>query len=103
MLNATDPVYDAAFARLYGLLGDLRLATEDKDYNTQDAKFVREMIRHHEAAVEMAEKQIDKGKNAEVIALARAIKKAQKGEIDTMRQWLKDRDLSEDGDGGHGM
>lgn len=71
-----------------------------KDYNAQDAKFIREMIPHHEMAIEMADKQIKKGKNSAAIDLAKSIKSAQEGEIETMRAWLKARDLSENEDGG---
>lgn len=85
-------------------LGDLiefleNKSSEGKDYNSQDVKFIRDMIPHHEMAVEMAQKQIDKGKNANAIAFARDIKKTQSTEIATMRKWLTDRDLKEDSDG----
>ena len=88
---------DRSYAKL---LSALRRAKAD-DYNDQDVKFVRMMIPHHEAAVEMAEKQIKDGENAEIVDLAKAVKKAQNEEIDGMRKWLKDRDLDED-DGGNG-
>ena len=71
-----------------------------KDYNSQDVKFIRDMIPHHEMAAEMADKQIKKGKNSAAIDLAKSIKSAQEAEIETMKAWLKARDLSEDGDGG---
>jgi uncharacterized protein (DUF305 family) len=76
-----------------------RIHAAEKDYNSQDAKFMRQMIPHHEMAVGMASKQIKKGKNDAAIALASNIKSAQESELETMRAWLKDRNLSEDGDG----
>lgn len=98
--------FDAASAfkdsqnRLLEILNDMTLEAKSKDYNTQDTKFIREMIKHHEMAVEMSDKEVDKGKESEAITLAKAIRKAQKGEIDQMKKWLKDRDLSEGDDGG---
>ncbi|MES1979557.1 MAG: DUF305 domain-containing protein [Pseudomonadota bacterium] len=78
---------------------DAELKAADKDYNAQDAKFVRVMIVHHQAAVEMADKQVSKGKNEEVVKIAKEIAAAQKVEISQMKKWLKDRSLSESGDG----
>lgn len=82
-----------AYDRLMSSLRRLKAAGDD--YNDQDVKFVRMMIPHHEAAVEMAQKQIDDGENTEIVDLAKAVKKAQNEEIDGMRKWLKDRDLDE--------
>lgn len=90
----------ASIKRLSETIDDLMLKNQDKDYNTQDTKFIREMIKHHEMAVEMSDKEVDKGKESEAITLAKSIRKAQKGEIDQMKKWLKDRDLSEGDDGG---
>lgn len=101
--------YKAASAAVAKNLEKLRALLEgtgikaagDKDYNSQDAKFIRKMIKHHEMAVEMSDTEADKGKNDEATTLAKAIRKAQKAEITQMKKWLKDRDLSEgDDDGG---
>lgn len=90
----------ASLERLKDSINDLLLKAEAKDYNTQDTKFIREMIKHHEMAVEMSDKEVDKGKESAAIALAKSIRKAQKGEIDQMKKWLKDRDLTEGDDEG---
>lgn len=91
-----DGSFKAAQNRLLEIVNDMNLEAKSKDYNTQDARFIRAMIKHHEMAVEMSDKEVDKGKESEAITLAKAIRKAQKGEIDQMKKWLKDRDLSED-------
>jgi uncharacterized protein (DUF305 family) len=48
------------------------------------------MIEHHEGAVTMAEREIRDGRNAEAIALARAIVAGQKKEIVRMKEMLDD-------------
>lgn len=50
--------------------------------------FLTQMIAHHEGAVTMAKTEIAEGKNADAIALARAVVAAQQAEIDEMTQLL---------------
>lgn len=92
--------YEAASAAVVKNLEKFRTLLDDKDYNSQDAKFIRKMIKHHEMAVEMSDTEVDKGKNDEATTLAKEIRKAQKAEITQMKKWLKDRGLSEGGDDG---
>lgn len=54
-----------------------------------DTKFLTMMTAHHQGAITMADTEIAKGKNAEAIALAKAIKAAQTREIATMSDLLK--------------
>lgn len=52
------------------------------------AEFVRQMIPHHEAAIEMAEAYLRSSeKDEQITEMANAIIKAQKGEIEEMRAW----------------
>lgn len=81
-------------------LTNYHLKAADKDYNAQDARFIKEMVDHHEMAVDMANKEISKGKEPEAIALAKAIRDAQKKEISQMKKWLKDRETDDSGGGG---
>lgn len=53
--------------------------------------FLEQMITHHEGAIEMAQAEIDGGRNAEAIAMAEAIVASQTEEIATMRTLLADR------------
>ena len=46
------------------------------------------MVEHHEGAVEMARTEIDEGRDAEAVELARAIGETQAREIEEMRQLL---------------
>jgi hypothetical protein len=47
------------------------------------------MITHHQGAIRMARAELNKGGNAELRAIARAIVSAQKGEITEMNRWRK--------------
>lgn len=75
----------------------------DAQHNDADIAFARDMIAHHEQAVEMAELVDDADASAEVTALAERIAAAQGPEIERMNDWLDDWDadkLSGSMDGG---
>ena len=59
-----------------------------------DIDFVRGMIPHHQAAVEMAEVQLRYGTDAANRELARHIIEEQRREIDAMREWLRERGVA---------
>ena len=54
-----------------------------------DQAFVRGMIAHHRAAIEMAQIQLRHGKDAQQRQLAQEIIKTQQHELDEMTAWLK--------------
>jgi uncharacterized protein (DUF305 family) len=56
-----------------------------------DQAFVRGMIAHHRAAIEMAQIQLEQGKDPQQRKLAQAIIDAQKSEIAEMNAWLESR------------
>ena len=62
---------------------------DDKSANALDKAFVENMIVHHEGAIEMAKKVVDKTKRPEVKALAEEIITTQSTEVETMNGWLK--------------
>lgn len=58
------------------------------DHNAADVAFATDMIPHHQQALEMADLAGQRAANAQVKALAAAIKAAQDPEIQTMSGWL---------------
>jgi hypothetical protein len=54
-----------------------------------DVDFVKGMIPHHQAAVDMAKTELAFGKDPEIRKLAEDVVKAQEAEIASMEDWLK--------------
>ena len=57
-----------------------------------DVDFVRLMLPHHQAAIEMAKTQLLYGKDAQIRRLAQEIIADQQSEIELMQLWLKQHD-----------
>jgi uncharacterized protein (DUF305 family) len=57
-----------------------------------DADFVRLMLPHHQAAIDMAKTQLLYGKDPQMRQLAQEIITDQQSEIELMQHWLKQRD-----------
>ena len=57
-----------------------------------DADFVRLMLPHHQAAIDMAKTQLAYGQDAQMRRLAQEIITDQQSEIELMRLWLRQRE-----------
>lgn len=82
--TASTRAYQAVNAKMHKDM-DIRFSGD------ADVDFVRGMIPHHVAAVEMARVVLQHGKDPELKKLANEIIAAQDKEIALMREWLKKR------------
>jgi uncharacterized protein (DUF305 family) len=62
-----------------------------KRSGNSDVDFVRLMLPHHQAAIDMAKTQLLYGKDAQMRRLAQEIITEQQSEIELMQRWLKQR------------
>ena len=70
-----------------GMGGDMAELENAKPF---DREFIDMMIPHHQGAIRMARRQLDKGKDPDARKLAQAIIDAQAKEIDEMNMWRID-------------
>ena len=83
MKSAADHAYMGAMMQMHG--GMMRMTMT----GNADHDFLAMMIPHHEAAVAMAQTELQYGREARVRALATRIIAAQQSEIREMQSWLK--------------
>lgn len=62
-------------------------------YTEADVRFMSHMIGHHAQAIDMARMAPTHGASPSILTLASRIINAQRDEIATMQQWLRDRQL----------
>ena len=65
-----------------------------KPTGDNDADFVRFMLPHHQAALDMAKAELTHGKDPQMRRLAQEIVTDQQSEIELMQLWLKRRESS---------
>ena len=83
----------SADERMKGMKMPKKKAKRDEtDAEKAERTFLEEMIPHHEMALEMASKALDKVKNSDIRAFAQGIIEGQGKEIDQMKSWLVELD-----------
>ena len=83
---------DPNWSELIASMDKMHMAMEDvKRSGNSDVDFVRLMLPHHQAAIDMAKTQLLHGKDPQMRRLAQEIITDQQLEIELMQRWLKQR------------
>jgi uncharacterized protein (DUF305 family) len=86
---------DPDWSELMASMDKMRTATgTTKPSGNNDVDFVRLMLPHHQAAIDMAKTQLLYGKDPQMRGLAQNIITAQQSEIELMQRWLKQQPAS---------
>ena len=81
---------DPDWSELMASMDKMRMAMGAiKPSGNNDVDFVRLMLPHHQAAIDMAKTQLLYGKDPQMRGLAQKIITAQQSEIELMQRWLK--------------
>ena len=93
-MDATSMVNSVAFGTLHDIANPLRCFNvrmlKDANGDEYDALFLRHMIDHHQAALDMAKLSADRAKHQDIKDMSNVIIDAQEKEIKTMKQWQID-------------
>jgi uncharacterized protein (DUF305 family) len=88
--TAGGPAADRAWSELTSSMDRMHAAMSSvAPSGDADADFVRLMLPHHQAAVDMAKTELVEGKSPELRRLAQEIIADQQSEMDLMELWLK--------------
>jgi len=81
---------DANWSELVASMDKMHMAMKAvKQSGDSDLDFVRLMLPHHQAAIDMAKTQLLRGKDPQMRRLAQEIVTDQQLEIELMQRWLK--------------
>jgi uncharacterized protein (DUF305 family) len=84
---------DSKWSELVGSMHVMHAAMSSvQPTGDNDADFVRLMLPHHQAAIDMAKTQLAYGQDPQMRRLAQEIITDQQSEIELMQLWLKQRD-----------
>jgi uncharacterized protein (DUF305 family) len=87
---------DVNWSELIASMDKMHMAMEAvKRSGNSDVDFVRLMIPHHQAAIDMAKTQLLYGKDLQMRRLAQEIITDQQLEIELMQGWLKQRESTQ--------
>src|SRR5437868_15364579 len=90
--TSTDPDWSALIASMDKM--HMAMGAIDRSGNS-DVDFVRLMLPHHQAAIDMAKTQLLYGKDPQMRRLAQEIITDQQLEIELMQRWLKQRESTQ--------
>ena len=74
---------EQAMEKMHAAMASIKASGDD------DADFVRFMLPHHQAALDMAKAELTHGKDSQMRRLAQEIVTDQQSEIELMQLWLK--------------
>src|SRR6476659_3660344 len=90
LANTSHQTDDSDWSELIASMDKMHMAMEAVEYSgNSDVDFVRLMLPHHQAAVDMAKTQLLHGKDPQMRRLAQEIITDQQLEIEVMQLWLK--------------
>jgi hypothetical protein len=93
--DGNQPSTDPDWSELIASMDKMHMAMEGvKRSGNSDVDFVRLMLPHHQAAIDMAKTQLLYGKDAQMRRLAQEIITDQQLEIELMQRWLKQREFT---------
>jgi len=91
--HGSQPDSDANWSELIASMDKMHAAMRAiKQSGNSDVDFVRLMLPHHQAAIDMAKTQLLYGKDPQMRRLAQEIITDQQSEIELMQRWLKQRE-----------
>jgi len=90
LANSSQTTADADWSELIASMDRMHMAMGAiKRSGNSDVDFVRLMLPHHQAAIDMAKTELLHGKDAQMRRLAQEIITDQQSEIELMQLWLK--------------
>jgi Domain of unknown function (DUF305) len=93
LADGSQSAADPDWSELIASMDKMHMAMEAvKRSGNSDVDFVRLMIPHHQAAIDMAKTQLLYGKDLQMRRLAQEIITDQQLEIELMQRWLKQRE-----------
>ena len=93
LANSRQQTADSDWSELIASMDKMHMAMEAiKRSGNSDVDFVRLMLPHHQAAIDMAKTQLLYGKDPQMRRLAQEIITDQQLEIELMQRWLKPRE-----------
>jgi hypothetical protein len=93
LANSGQPTVDPDWSELAASMDKMHMAMRTiKPSGNSDVDFVRLLLPHHQAAIDMAKTELLYGKDSQMRRLAQEIITDQQSEIELMQRWLKQQE-----------